>query len=229
MSNNALRLDTMAGDTWNNVAEEALSKSKGSGRLVVFEFNQVDCYINPKTELELLWRDYSNAHLMEWKEVGPNCLSQYDNETQKELERRVKERAQRQAESQKKYEDKCKRERATFKEKTGGVDIDLIKPDEWKKCKESNSDPYGACAVEYAESWAKLMQVEISKGNQLKDIAESTSHELGYLGITGFMYGCAVGILSQVWKHGEELRKWHNGEYNHDGDGIVNPAILKVS
>jgi len=24
------------------------------------------------------------------------------------------------------------------------------------------------------------------------------------------MYGAAVAILSKVWKHGEELRRWHN-------------------
>ena len=42
------------------------------------------------------------------------------------------------------------------------------------------------------------------------------------------MYGCAVSILSQCWKYGEELRKWHNKEYNYDGDGVVNPAVLTI-
>lgn len=26
----------------------------------------------------------------------------------------------------------------------------------------------------------------------------------------------------------EELRKWHNKEYNYEGDGVVNPAILTI-
>ena len=47
-------------------------------------------------------------------------------------------------------------------------------------------------------------------------------------GITGFMYGCAVNILSQCWEYGEVLRKWHNKEYDYEGDGVVNPAIMTV-
>ena len=72
------------------------------------------------------------------------------------------------------------------------------------------------------------MQVEIANGKKLIECAEPTSFQLGFLGITGFMYGAAVAILSKCWKHGEELRKWHNKEYNHEGDGVINPAILSV-
>lgn len=42
------------------------------------------------------------------------------------------------------------------------------------------------------------------------------------------MYGCAISILSQCWEYGEFLRKWHNGEYNYDGNGVVNPAVLSI-
>lgn len=42
------------------------------------------------------------------------------------------------------------------------------------------------------------------------------------------MYGCAVNILAQCWKYGEELRKWHNKEYNYNGNGVVNPAVLTI-
>lgn len=58
--------------------------------------------------------------------------------------------------------------------------------------------------------------------------ADHLSHEADTEGITGFMYGCAVNILSQCWEHGEELRKWHNKEYDYEGEGVVNPAILTV-
>lgn len=60
------------------------------------------------------------------------------------------------------------------------------------------------------------------------DNADKLSNEADAEGITGFIYGCAVGILLQCWKYGEFLRKWHNGEYNYDGDGVVNPAILSI-
>lgn len=60
------------------------------------------------------------------------------------------------------------------------------------------------------------------------DNAGKLSHEADIEGITGFMYGAAVSILSQCWIYGEYLRKWHNKEYNYNGDGVVNPAIIKI-
>lgn len=59
-------------------------------------------------------------------------------------------------------------------------------------------------------------------------VKQYDKHEADTEGITGYMYGCAVSILSQCWKYGEYLRKWHNKEYNYDGDGVVNPAILTI-
>lgn len=58
--------------------------------------------------------------------------------------------------------------------------------------------------------------------------AERLSHEADTEGITGFMYGMAVSILAQTWEYGELLRKWHNKEYNYEGEGTVNPAIITV-
>ena len=58
--------------------------------------------------------------------------------------------------------------------------------------------------------------------------AEKCSHDADTDGITGFMYGAAVSILSNHWKYGELLRKWHNKEYGHEGDGVVNPAVLTI-
>ena len=72
------------------------------------------------------------------------------------------------------------------------------------------------------------MQLEIAEGNELKDIADKTSHEADVEGITGFMYGFAVTILSKCWIHGELLRKWHNKEYGHDGEGVINPAVINI-
>lgn len=54
--------------------------------------------------------------------------------------------------------------------------------------------------IEYSED--EPMKVVVDNANRL-------SHEADVEGITGFMYGCAVSILSQYWKYGEELRKWN--------------------
>ena len=95
--------------------------------------------------------------------------------------------------------------------------------------KEKNSDPYGSATFRYAERWANEMENAMDNGKELKDIAKQISNDADTEGITGFMYGMAVSILSQCWEHGDDLRKWHNGEYDYTGDGVVNPAIITIS
>ena len=98
----------------------------------------------------------------------------------------------------------------------------------WEKFVTINNDPYGSGVVRYAERWANMMEQEMESGKSLIEIANATSHKADTEGITGYMYGCAVSILSKVWEYGEELRKWHNKEYGYEGDGTVNPAIITI-
>jgi hypothetical protein len=111
---------------------------------------------------------------------------------------------------------------------TKDVDIELVDVDAFNEWKAKNTDDYGTVIFEYAVSWAKLMQVEMSQGKTIPECAEKTSFQLGFLGITGFIYGAAVTILSACWKHGEALKSWHNKKYNHEGEGVVNPALLTI-
>jgi hypothetical protein len=56
-------------------------------------------------------------------------------------------------------------------------------------------------------------------------------------GITGFMYGCAVGCLARAWVYGEALRRWHNkdtqigteGDKANASGGVLNPALLNIA
>ncbi len=112
---------------------------------------------------------------------------------------------------------------------------------EWQNWKDKNKDPYGAACVVYADRWAVLMEKEITDETDLvkfmQDRARSLSHEADTDGITGFMYGCAVSMLSQCWKYGESLRRWHNkdtqigteGEKANTDGGVLNPALLTIS
>ena len=94
---------------------------------------------------------------------------------------------------------------------------------------ETNSrDGYSYGVVKYMHWWADMMETEMVNGKKLTDIAEKTSHDADKEGITGFMYGCAVAALSDFWEYGEELRVWHNAQYGHHGDGVVNPAVFTV-
>lgn len=101
----------------------------------------------------------------------------------------------------------------------------------WQSWIDANQDDYGAATMRYTEYWARLMQAKLADGwttEYLAKVAERTSHEADVDGITGFMYGAAVSMLSQAWVHGEELRRWHNQQYGHDGDSVVNPALLTI-
>lgn len=100
----------------------------------------------------------------------------------------------------------------------------------WDSMVEVNSkDPYGMAVVKYARRWAKCMQKLIAEGKSVLEIAKQASYDCDIEGITGFMYGCAVNALAKSWKYGEELRKWHNKEYEYEGDGVANPVVLTVN
>ena len=102
----------------------------------------------------------------------------------------------------------------------------------WEHWVEINSnDGYSLGVVTYARRWAKYMQHLMTKHNKaIYQIADEASHVTDIEGITGFMYGCAVAILSECWKYGEELRRWNNKKYRQeDCDGVVNPAVLTVN
>ena len=103
---------------------------------------------------------------------------------------------------------------------------------EYKDWYDKNNDKYSRACFTYAERWAEMMEAGIEKSDNpmqyIVDNAGKLSFEANVEGITGFMYGCAVSILSQCWEYGELLRKWHNKEYGYDGDGVVNPAIVPI-
>lgn len=223
-----LKLNTWSlGNTFGNASEKAKTISIDKETEVEFEFNNVTCIVDKNTDLKLLWKDYSNAHLMEWREVDGKM--NYTEEVLSEMKKRQDVSDKKQDQYRKERDEKDNKQKNDYLRNTKDVEIQLKDESGWNECKKINSDPYGKCAVDYAESWAKLMQVQISHGKKLIDIAEKTSGQLNFYGITGYMYGAAVSMLSQYWIHGEELRKWHNKEYNHEGEGVVNPAILTLN
>ena len=108
----------------------------------------------------------------------------------------------------------------------------------WDEGFAKNDDPYGRAVYVYAERWADLMEAEMAKGATLEDCVKQMSRAADEgVGITGFMYGCAVSILAGAWKHGEALRRWHNldtqigteGEKANKEGGTLNPALLNIA
>jgi hypothetical protein len=92
---------------------------------------------------------------------------------------------------------------------------------------------------DFAEDWAAAMEEAMQGGKKLEDCAEKLSYPVSdkHGGITGFMYGAAVSVLSACWHYGEQLRRWHNkdaqlqgeGDKANEDGGVLNPALLNIS
>ena len=106
----------------------------------------------------------------------------------------------------------------------------------WNEGLKNNQDPYGNRCYTYAQEWADLMEARMSLGETIGQCAKETSCIADTDGITGYMYGASVSILSACWEHGEELRKWHNldiqmgneGEKANKSGGVLNPALMSI-
>ena len=221
-------LETSCGEHFTKVADKAKEIAIDENFIVEFEFNEIKCLVNKDTNLAWLYRDYCNAHTMEWKTVGTDCVETYNPEIQAEINRRenvaeIKAKAQREIWDAKKLAKEKK-----FKEDVEGIEVELIKVDEYNEwLGKQNEDGYGLACFDYAMNWAKLMQkIFIEKNIENPDIntiishAEKCSFDANIDDITGFMYGMSVSILVKHWKYGELLRKWHNKKYgdeNSDG------------
>lgn len=119
----------------------------------------------------------------------------------------------------------------------------IVDQDYWDKGLAANKDPYGHRCFTYAEDWANLLEKRIPANATSAEVtrivvdhARNDSATADTDGITGFMYGAAVSILSRVWKWGDELRRWHNldiqigneGERANASGGTLNPALLST-
>lgn len=229
-----IQFETDPGDNFHDVARKCKVIAENKNAIVEFEFNRVLCLVKGDTVLDWLWKYYSDAHIMDWKTIGPDYRMEYDEDIKIELYTRRLEQAKRQKEANENRRKKDQAEREAAEKKTKGVTL-LIHPDKQSEYEsyviKNSSDGYSRAVIDYAETWARIMQVEIAAGKtNIKDIADECQKGLGYLGITGFQYGCAVGALSRFWVFGEELRRWHNNEYGvaEDQKGVVNPAVLTL-
>ncbi len=243
-TNQHVIISTCCGDWFPKVAERAKDTVEYRNNLLgidntiaEFNFNDIKCLVNKDTNLEWLERDYQNAHLMEWKQVGFESYAQYESEVLAELERREKVREEKHQVESVAYRAKEDTERKQFEEKVKGIEMEIVDKEGYDKWKDNQKgEGYGLACFSYAEGWAKLMQKEFADRNiENPDVASMIAHAencskgMDFMGITGFMYGAAVSILANHWKHGEALRKWHNKKWGvENSEGVVNPAIFTI-
>lgn len=228
------QIDGFWGHHINDVIDALIAAGPAEG-----EFNGVTIYADADSNRDLLYRDWSRAmsgYIA--SPVGPHPaaeLTAAEIESDKEIE---KQNEARRAEADRKYQEQAARDRADYNavmEVAPPMERDEVKWQEGIAAQKGSG--YGLGVYGFAEAWARLMQHEIAHGRKLADVAdECCSMADKNFGITGFMYGCAVSVLSHCWTHGEELRRWHNlktqikdeGERANDSGGVLNPALLNV-
>lgn len=226
LDDNTFSANVCCGARINDAVAETIKVARALGAAVQFEFNGVTVAVRSDSNPELILRDFRRARDSRGdKNVGP-----YPNPvlTDDELANNARIEA----------ENIWRGGNAMLE---GALSVAPIKMtlkdrDGWNKTVAANTDDYGNAVIKFAERWARLMEGRMANGGTLEACAEETSSLADNEGITGFMYGCAVSILSQVWIHGEELRHWHNlktqiwneGEKANKSGGVLNPALLRL-
>ena len=211
------QMEVYAGNNISSTCGEAVEMAKRERCNVEFEFNGQFILATPESDPIILTKNFTNECERRHAEfiASPECRQQ-----QEECERKQRE-----------HESTLNSALAD-----APAHMTLRDPAGWKQAKEANGDPYGSAVMAYAERWARLMEARMAKGERISDIADDCSHLADSDGITGFMYGCSVAILSKVWQHGEALRLWHNlktqirdeGVKANESGAVLNPAIISI-
>lgn len=99
-----------------------------------------------------------------------------------------------------------------------------------------NQDPYGFGCYKYGCNWAALMEERVKAGESIAECWRDCGSEADTEGVTGFMYGMAAAMISDIWVHGEEFRRAYNTgmQVGTEGDranargSVLNPALLAM-
>jgi hypothetical protein len=226
--------------TIHSAIDQAIAESAACGEQCQFEFNGVTVVVAGDSNAELIYRDWDRGmrrYIGKNPTIGPYPKAELSAE---EIASDAAIRAEHERLSAIRQEEYAKAARDKKKLLEGALSvagpIELANEAGWKTFVEANKDGYGGRVVRYAEEWARLMQTRIANGETIPQCAQELSHLADDDGITGFMYGCAVSVLSKTWKHGEALRRWHNketqigteGDKANESGGVLNPALLNI-
>ncbi len=234
------KINISAGCRIEQTIERAIKEAAKLSDTVEFDFNGVTVQVAAHSDKDLIYRDWQRGMLRKSDTftVSPYPAKDLLAEELAEDERLQKEIEERRQAMRREYEREQKEKEMAMLAVLCHEEINLSEAgkEKWQAFADNNLDPYGAAVVRYAENWARLMQAKLKCGARLEDIAEASSGEADTEGISGFMYGAAVSMLSQCWIHGEGLRVWHNlktqvgneGEKANKSGGVLNPALLHI-
>jgi len=215
-------INPRVGDTVTNVIAEMLDRANTYGIRVTCVFNETQITVEPGMNAETafgMWEAEMQHQTQQWKKSMKAEVSRREAKAREERNRVREQNVLAMLEHEK-------------------IQVPLFKRAAFNEAVRVNSvDGYSKATVDFAIAWAVAMQQAMHQGKKIADIARELSLEVDYEGITGFMYGMAVSFLATYWKHGEELRRWHNldaqlgdegEEANNQKGAVLNPALLII-
>ena len=199
--------DAIAGSEVKSCITEAIAFAK---RKISFECNGVIINVRRTSNSELIDRDWWRAmNDCISKNVGPHpnpVLTETEKTNDAYIEAVTEQRIQKhRAAYQAAKEANEKRVEAKL---VGAPNIEVTDEAAWKTLKDSIHDDCGRDIISYLERWARLMQIEMAEGKNLEDVADTTSDDADFEGMSGSTYRYAINTLFQWWKHGKKLRQW---------------------
>lgn len=239
------KTESHAGTTIDSAISNAIAEAAQFNETVQFDFNGVAVEVAGDSNPDLIRRDWERGML---RPSNTFAVKPYPDVTVSDSElqvdaRLIQEREQRSQQRQREYDEKQKAKTAKIEFLLSNANPLALRDETmWQSWVDANSDGYGAAIMRYAEKWGRLMQVGMSTAANMAPTdwiaanADECSHVADDEGLTGFMYGAAVSMLSQAWVYGEELRRWHNlktqikdeGERANESGGVLNPAMMTV-
>lgn len=99
----------------------------------------------------------------------------------------------------------------------------------WIDTVAKNQDPYGHAAIEAVVAAGKQLDAGATPEQSIKPWDQ--------IDLTGYLAGCAAGMIAHYHPRGDEFRRWWNLRYQvrdegakaNESGGILNPAILHLS
>ncbi len=200
-----------------------------------FVFNDVPVTVEPDSDPELIQRDWSRAMNGYIEKVGPHPAEQLSSQelaSDRLIEAENEKRRQKQREEQA-VQFRAHR-KAVEARLAGAPAMDVTNAQTFDAV--LAGDPLTKGIATYARRWARLMQLEMSEGKRLEDVADATLREADLEGMSGYSYSLAVQLLAACWKFGDQLRRWHNlevqpgkrGEQANEAGGVLSSALLVI-
>lgn len=221
--------------TIDEAYSEAMSLAQATSNTIIFHFNDVIIRIAADSDLRLIERDRQRAergYLGDNPVIGPHPKPQLSHE-ERERDEAIRRHKEAMAATRQKIAHYEAIERIARRDDLlqNAPAIDVKDETAWHRLKQGTTESMARSLVDGAEEWARLMQASMQRNSITVSEAADRTFELSWCyGNSGAATTGVVTLLVAHWKHGHELKLWHNAIYGvsatEAGRGVIDPTQL---